>query len=166
MRDDWSFNVGPIFGAAYLRATVPDGWAVKSILHDGRDIADTPLEMRSGEELSGIQVVVSPRATSVAGQLADSRGAPLTDATVVVFAEDAGKWGEESRWVRASRPDQQGRFEIKGLPAGEYLAVALSYVEDGNWNDPEYLESIRRYGRKVTLTDGGTAAPALTVITP
>lgn len=30
---------------------------------------------------------------------------------------------------------------MKGLPPGEYLAVALDYVDEDAWNDPEYLES-------------------------
>ena len=71
-----------------------------------------------------------------------------------MFAANAGKWGEGSRFVRTTRPDQQGRFRIAGLPPGEYLAVALEYVEQfgeqldptgryGAWDDPEYLESLR-----------------------
>ena len=85
---------------------------------------------------------------------------------MLVFASDASKWWEESRWIRAVRPDQQGRYEVRGLPAGDYLAVALSYVEDGMWNDPEYLESIRRYAQKLTLNEGDSQSPALTLVTP
>jgi hypothetical protein len=29
------------------------------------------------------------------------------------------------------------------LVAPPYLAAAIDYVEEGMWNDPEYLESIR-----------------------
>jgi hypothetical protein len=68
--------------------------------------------------------------------------------------------------VRTARPDQQGRYQIKGLPPGEYLAVALNYVEDGSWNDPEYLESIRRYAQKLTLSEGDTKSAALKLVTP
>jgi hypothetical protein len=57
-------------------------------------------------------------------------------------------------------------YLIKGLPAGEYLAVAVESVEDGQWNEPEYLESIRRYGRKVTLTDAASQSIALKVVAP
>jgi protocatechuate 3,4-dioxygenase beta subunit len=166
VRDDWTFTVNAVFGAAHVRATVPDGWTVKAILHDGRDVADTPLEMRSGEELRGVQVIVSNRVTSVTGQLVDSRGGPILDATVIVFADDSSKWAEESRWVRAVRPDQQGRYTIKGLPPGEYLAAAITYVEDGVWNDPDYLDSIRRYAEKLTLNEGESQSPALRVVTP
>jgi hypothetical protein len=31
------------------------------------------------------------------------------------------------------------------------LAVALDYVEDREWNDPDYLDSMRRRSQKLTL---------------
>ena len=139
---------------------------MKSIVYDGREITDVPVEAKSGEELSGIQVIVTSRVTTVAGQLTDDQGAPVVDGTVLLFADDSSKWWEESRWVRSVRPDQQGRYEIRGLPAGDYLAVALNYVEDGIWNDPEYLESLRRYAQRLTLAEGQSQSPALKVITP
>jgi hypothetical protein len=49
------------------------------------------------------------------------------------------------------RSDQKGRYQIKGLPPGEYLASAVDYVEDGAWNEPEYLDSLRQYARTLTL---------------
>ena len=125
-----------------LRVTLPDGWIVKAILHDGRDIADAVLDPKNVEDLSGLQVVISNKVTTVTGQLTDENGAPMTDGTVLVFAADSSKWSEDSRFVRSARPDQQGQYQIKGLPAGDYLAVAVEYVQEGMWNDPEYLESI------------------------
>ena len=127
---------------------------VKTVMHDRRDITDTAIELKSGEELSGVQVILTDRVTSVSGQLTDDKGAPLMDGTVLVFAGDAKKWWEDSRFVRAARPDQEGKFEIRGLPPDEYLAVAIDYVQEGMWNDPEYLESIRRDARKLTLREG------------
>ena len=166
VRDDWSFTIANAYGASRLIASLPDGWILKAVFHDGRDITDAPIEMKSGEELSGVQVIVSDRAATVGGRLVDDAGAPVADGTVLVFASDASRWWEESRWIRAARPDQEGRYEIRGLPAGEYLAVALGYVEDGVWNDPEYLESIRLYAEKLTLNEGGSKSPALKLVTP
>lgn len=166
VKDDWTFSVGGVFGPARIRVTLPDGWMVKAILHDGRDVADTIFDLKSGEELSGLQVMISNKVTDVTGQLTDDKGAPLSDGTVIVFAADAEKWAEDSRFVRSARPDQQGQYQIKGLPPGEYLAVAVDYVQEGMWNDPEYLESIRRYGQKITLTDGATQPISLKIVTP
>jgi Carboxypeptidase regulatory-like domain len=166
VREDWTFGVVSVFGAARVRAVAPDGWTVKAILHDGRDLADTPIEMKSGEVLTGVQVVVSNRVTTISGQLVDDKGAPLQDGTVIVFADEPSKWWDDSRWVRAVRPDQQGRYQIQGLPPGDYLAVAVDYVEDGIWNDADYLESIRRHGQRVTLGEAAARTLALKPVTP
>ena len=101
-----------------------------------------------------------------ANWLADDKGVPITDGTVIVFASDPEKWSDESRHVRAVRPDGQGQYQIKGLPAGDYLAVALDYVQDAMWNDPEYLTSIRRYAQKLTLADGDSRTVSLKRVAP
>ena len=83
-----------------------------------------------------------------------------------MFANDADKWAEDSRFVRSARPDQEGKYQIRGLPPGDYLAVAIDYVEEGMWNDPEYLESIRRHGQRLTLGESGTQSVALKLVMP
>ena len=166
VHDDWTFTVADIVGPARLRVDLPDEWTLKAVLRDGRDITETPIEMKSDEELSGVQIVVSNRVTTVTGQLTDDKGAPLADGTIIVFATASDKWAEDSRFVRAARPDQEGKYQIRGLPPGDYLAVAIDYVQDGMWNDPEYLASVRRYGRKLTLNDGDSRAISLKLVIP
>ena len=166
VKEDWTFTVTGVFGAARLRATLPDGWAMTSILHDGRDVTDTAFELKSGEVLSGVQVVLTNRVNGIGGQVVDDKGTPLADGTIMVFATDSEKWSEDSRFVRSARPDQQGSYQIRGLPPGAYLAVAIDYVEDGMWNDPEYLESIRRYGQKVTLGEADAQTMTLKLMSP
>ena len=68
--------------------------------------------------------------------------------------------------MRATRPDQQGRWQLKGLPAGDYLAVALDYMENDAWQDPEYLESLREKATKVTIVEGASEAVALRIVIP
>jgi hypothetical protein len=163
---DGSFSIKGVFGHARIRVDLSDDWMVKSILHDGRDITDVPFELKSGETLSGVQIVVTNQVSKVTGQLTDANGLPLTDATILVFAEDAAQWADDARGVRAVRPDQQGQYQVKGLPFGAYLAVALEYVEDGMWNDPEFLDSLRRYAQKVTVPDATVQTIALKLVTP
>jgi hypothetical protein len=166
VKEDGTWAVSHVFGRARMQVTVPDGWMVKSITRDGRDVADGSLQLASGEELSGIDVLLTSRVTKIEGQLLDERNQPIRDATILVFPSDADKWFENSKTIRAARLDQQGRWQAKGLPAGEYLAIALDYVEDGAWNDPDYLESLRRDAKKVTLADGASETVALKVTVP
>jgi hypothetical protein len=166
VKDDWTFSVRTIIGAARLWANVPDGWMVKAVRREDRDITSALLELRSGESLSDVEVIVTNRITTVTGQLADDRGQPLSNGTVVIFSEDTDRWGETTAFVRTTRPDQDGKYEIRGLPAGDYLALALDYVQDGIWNDPEFLESVRRYAQRFTLIEGGSHALSLKVTKP
>jgi hypothetical protein len=165
VNDDWTFLVSGVVGAARLLVGVLDGWAVKAMLQGDRDIADLPLDLKSGEELAGLQIVLTDRGATLEGDVRGATGAPTTDGSVILFAADASKWYDGSRFVRVTRPDQRGRYRIRGLLPGDYLAVALDYVDDGLWNDPEYLESLRRQAQKVTLAASPASLP-LTVVAP
>ena len=166
VNDDWTFSVTNVVGSARLRVTVPDGWAVKAIMQGDRDIADMPLEMKSGEQMADVQVVLTDRVVTVTGQVVDEKGVPLADGTVVLFATEPAKWFDGSRFVRAIRPDQHGQYRLTSVPPGEYFAVALDYVEQGIWNDPDYLESIRRYAQRLSLNEAGAHTMALTLAAP
>ena len=68
--------------------------------------------------------------------------------------------------MRAARPDQQGRYQIDGLPPGDYFAVALDYVEEGQWFDPAYLDTLRQYVQPVTLGEAETTSISPKVVSP
>jgi len=166
VRDDWTFTVKAILGPARLWATLPDGWMVKSVRQNDRDITSSFIERASGEVLSDVEVVITDRVTRVTGQLTDERGVPLSNGTVLVFLDDREKWGDATAFVKTARPDQQGRYEFTGLPAGDYLALAVDYIQDRSWNDPEYLESLRRDAQPFTLGEGATRALSLKILNP
>jgi hypothetical protein len=92
--------------------------------------------------------------TQFAGAPVDGMGRPVVDYGIVVFADDATLWKYPSRFVATARPDQQGRFKITNLPPGRYLADALEYVEAGQEQDAEYLESLRPLATPFTLSWG------------
>jgi len=79
----------------------------------------------------------------------------VKDYTVVIFAEDPQKWtAPATRWVSGNRPDQEGRFRVQNLPPGAYYAVALDYVPQGEWNDPEMLERLKAKAQHFSLGEG------------
>ncbi len=99
----------------------PRGWTLKSILVNGRETIDTPIELRSGQELADVNLVFTDRLTEVNGTIADDRGAPITDYTLLAFPEDEELWRPQSRHIMTTRPDQNGKYQIRGLPPGAYL---------------------------------------------
>jgi hypothetical protein len=164
---EWTFNLSGLFGPVQLVATVPTELAVKAIQFQGRDVIEGAIEMQAGETASDVAIVLTDRVSSVTATVIDDKGTARSDATLILFSVEEERWTSAamSRWVRAVRGDQQGQFRIRGLPAGEFYAVAIDYVEDGLWSDPEYLQSLVRYAQRVTVDEAEEQVVALKIST-
>jgi hypothetical protein len=100
-------------------------------------------------------MIISEKPTDLSGRVTDTKGAAVTDVTVVVLPGDETLWTYQSRFVRTARPDQDGRFQIQGLPPFDrYLAVPVQALEDGQAGDPEFLARIRSLGVSFSLSEG------------
>ena len=104
--------------------------------------------------MSGLQIVLTDRLTDVNGIVTDEHNRPLTDYALVVFPTDQTRWGRTNRYTRMTRPDQNGRFDIKGLPPGEYYAVAVASLEEGADSDPDVLQQLVSRSTKFSLREG------------
>ncbi len=156
--DNWTFELANLTDARLIRANVPQGWTLKSVFLNGQDVTDVPTEFPPGQTVTGLQVVLSKKITALSGLVTD-RGRPALDATVVVFPADEKLWTFQSRFIRAARPDQDGKYQIPALPASsDYLVVAVQGLEDGQAGDPEFLATIKDLGAKFSLGDGETKA--------
>jgi hypothetical protein len=154
--ENGSFELRGLSGPRLIRVTnVPSGWALKSVTLNGTDITDSPYEFKGEGTITGLEIVLTDRLTDLSGTVKDSRSQPLRDYVVVTFPDDSAQW-DRSRFIRTGRPDQDGTFEIKGLPPGRYLAVALESLEQGAENDPDLLEQVRQSAKGFSLTDGQT----------
>ena len=136
-------------GGGALRA-----WALKSVTLDGRDVTDTPIEVKSGQRIANLTVNFTDKLTEIDGAVTDEKGVPVTEFTVLAFSTDASTWRAQSRQIMTARPDQTGMFKIRGLPAGEYYMVTVDPSEQGEWFEPAYLDQHRPGAARLTLADG------------
>jgi hypothetical protein len=161
VHDDWSFQSTVRPGMMRLFLPLPSSsWLVKAIRYRGADIIDTGLEVRPNEDVTGIEIELTDRISNVSGVVTNGRGDVVKDYWTVVFARDRDKWTPPSRYIRAVRGDQDGRFKMTGLPAGDYLALALETLEPGESNDPEVLDRMLR-SRPVSFSIGEGETKAL-----
>jgi protocatechuate 3,4-dioxygenase beta subunit len=157
VNQDWTFTINGLFDPALFRVNAPQGWSLKQVLLNNQDITETPVEFTAGQTLSGLQVVLTDKTTTLSGAVADARGQAVTDATVIVFPADEKLWTYQSRYIRAGRPDQDGRYQISGLPPYEnYLITAVQGLEDGQAGDPEFLTAIKANAIALRLNEGET----------
>ncbi len=141
-------------GTHWLRGQGPRGWALKSATLGGRNVIDTPVEIESGDPLTGLRLTFSDKLSEISGNLTNAQGAAVTEYTIVAFPEDSTLWRPQSRHILTARPDQTGRFQIRGLPAGDYYLVAIDPAEPGAWFDPAFLEQHRSGAATVRVGEG------------
>ena len=133
---------------------LPSGWLMQSAVFGGRDVLDTMLEVKPGDELSSGIVSFTSQSTELSGMLQDNSGKPVADYTIVVFASDRRYWTPMSRRIQAMRPSTDGRFSFRNLPAGDYRLIAVVDPEPGEWFDPAFLDQVVGATMPVSLGDG------------
>jgi hypothetical protein len=160
-----TFELNGLIGAHVLRVDrLPEGWVVKSIRANGEDVTDTALQFR-GSESATVQVVLTNRISEISGTV-KANGQAVTSANVVLFPEDPAQWVFPSRRIRMVRLDQTGVFRARSLPPGErYLALAVDYLEQGEFQDPAFLERMKGRASAFSLGEGENKTLELTLVT-
>jgi hypothetical protein len=141
----------------------PLSWFVKSVTFNGENITDVPLDVAGVTDGSVLQIVITDKQTTLSGAVRDARGQQVTDYTVVIFPSQLREGAMPGRFTRAVRPDQQGRFETRGLPPGDYLAAAVESLEMGGQWDPAFRKQVEPAARRFRLTEGQAATIDLTL---
>jgi Carboxypeptidase regulatory-like domain len=157
-----SFQISSLLpGRHYIRLTgqaqgsqTTAQWTLKSVMVAGQDVTDQPVDLKSGQNVDNVTILLTDRSTEIAGTVRDASGAPMAALTVVAFSSDPQYWRAQSRQIQAARTDQSGAYRLRSLPSGDYLLVATDDVEQGEWFDPAYLEQARAKATRVRLNDG------------
>jgi Carboxypeptidase regulatory-like domain len=159
VNNDGTFQLRGLAGPQVIRAGgLPSGWAVKRMTLDGADITDAAYDFRPGATVNSLVVTLTDRLTDVSGSVRDARGQAVTDYVLVIFPEDSKLWGPQSRYIATSRPNQNGAFNIKGLPPARYLAAVVPSLENGMQNDVALLTQLRGRAESFTLAEGQSVA--------
>jgi hypothetical protein len=130
------------------------GWSIRSVRYRGTDVTDSGMEFRPNEDVTDIEVELTNRVTDVSGVVTNAKGEALKDYSVVVFPQDRDKWTPSSRYMRTARPDQDGRYKVNGLPPGDYRVIALDYLDQNEWNSPEFLDGVRSKATTFSVNEG------------
>jgi Carboxypeptidase regulatory-like domain len=158
VKESGAFEVeGLVGGRTFRLGNLPRGWVLKRVTLNGEDITDRGADFKPGEDVNGIDIELTNKTTTITGSVTTAKGEAVKDYTVVVFSSDPQKWAfPQNRWMTSTRPDQEGRFRVANLPPGEYLAIAVEYVAQGDWQDPAWLERASKAASRFTLTEGAS----------
>ena len=142
-------------------AAIQQRWFLKAVMLDGENITDVPLDVAGVREDSRLEIVMTDKRTTLSGTVRDARGQTVIDYTAVVFPDQLPQGAMPGRYTRAVRADQQGRFETRGLPPGNYVAAAVESLEQGGHWDPAFRKHVEPAAKRFRLTEGQTATMEL-----
>jgi carboxypeptidase family protein len=160
---DGTFKIKGVTPGRYLLSsfapaatTVPGvTWVVKSAVINGVDVADVPLDVKPGQDLSGVVVTFTDKTAEVSGTLLDALGRPTPEYFVVMFPTDKSQWMQRARRMKPpTRTTNDGKFKFTGLLPGEYYLAALTDFEPNDINNPAFLEQVAAAAMKITVTEG------------
>jgi protocatechuate 3,4-dioxygenase beta subunit len=157
--DDGTFEMKAGAGRARIvMINAPVGWAIRAVRVNGVDVTDTGIDFKPNEDVNDIDVELTNKLTSISGLVTNARGEAVKDYWAIAFSQDRANWTGMSRYQGSGRPDQDGRFKIANVPPGPYFIVAIDHVETGEWNDPDFLDSVRSMATAISLNEGETKA--------
>jgi len=155
--EDGTFSIKSRPGLTRIGAgSLTPKWTLKAVRLNGVDVTDAGVEVRANEDIGGFEVELTNRISMVSGLVTNARGEPVSDYSAIVFSQDRDRWGEDSRYIDGGRPDQDGRYKISGLPAGEYFAIAVDSIDPADAKNSEFLERASQHAIRFTLGDGET----------
>jgi hypothetical protein len=86
----------------------------------------------------------------------------VAGAQVVLVPE--GERREVMDLYRASPAGDNGAYQIRGVPPGDYRLFAWRQIEPGAWMDPEFLAPIESRGDRISVSEGGRETRQLRIL--
>jgi hypothetical protein len=152
---DGQFRTTGIAAGSYvLRAAGVPGWTVKTAMIAGKDVSDEPFSPVS--DVTGVVVTLTNSPGGVSGVVSRADGRPDPDAAVLAFPADPARVGVRRR--QFVRVDQKGAYSINGLPAGDYILIAIDDRLATDWEELTLLRDVARLGTRLTVPASGIVA--------
>jgi Carboxypeptidase regulatory-like domain len=158
-----SFN-GParVMGSSYVLKDVFDGTYRLGVFGQSKDCYVKSIRYGSSEALDGgftvfrgaqasLEVTISSRGARVQGAVTDKDKLPVTGVWVVLVPDEAHR--DQSRLYQKAATDQYGHFLLRGIAPGDYKIFCWDEVEDGAWEDPDFLRTFEDRGQKISVEE-------------
>jgi protocatechuate 3,4-dioxygenase beta subunit len=147
-----NFNLGMMSGPF-----PPKGLTISRVERDG--VSSSRLEIRDGEQVTGVRVIVSYGTATLRGVVKVENGTLPEGARFFVRLNKAGENGIPNPMaMRPPQVDARGRFLIEGIPAGTYELTASLVT-----TIPTPAPLARPAKKEVTVEDGVTTDVTITI---
>jgi len=124
---------------------------IKEVRYGDSSLPDTELRLSKGGG-GNLEITVSSRGAHIAGTVLSDENLPVPGVWVVAVPEEGKRKIE--RLYKSELSDQNGQFELRGLAPGRYKLFSWDSVEQGAWQDLDFLKEFEAKGELVEVQDG------------
>jgi hypothetical protein len=162
---DGSFRIrGVMTGRHYFTVDgLPEPFVVSAVVHQGRNVIDLPSEVAE-TQAPDLRIVVAAGGGELHGSVREPGGGPARDALIVTTAPPSIPPSTANPRFRTTRTDGEGRFHLRGLPAGAYRIAAVAGLDEFIAMRREWLDRIVRRGTDLTVAPNGRQTLDLAVL--
>ena len=132
------------------------GWIVRSIVADGRDATNEPIELRDAD-ITNVVITYTDKVAQVSGSVHAAQGAAIASgSTVFMFPADyrARIANADGRRFRNAAVSKTGAYAFAALAPGEYLVAALDVDDVPENRDTPFFDALSRVATHVTIGEG------------
>jgi hypothetical protein len=134
---------------------------VKEVRYGDTTLPDTQLRVGKGSSGS-LDVTVSSRGARADGIVLTGDNLPAVGVWVVAVPEESKR--QYTRLYKAERTDQNGAFSVQGLAPGKYKLFSWTDIEEGAWEDADFLKPFEEKSETVEVQDGDKKSLELKLI--
>jgi hypothetical protein len=166
VNDDLTFELSGLYPQRYLIRIqdVPDGWVLKTIRYQDRDITHVPVDFAAAAR-SPIQITLTNRIARPAVRVSDDQGVLLTGYGVVAVPADPATW-QNGFSVVGEMPSPDGVLKLGPWLPGDYVLAALRNSDVILlWRDRTRMTGLASVGTRVTFQKDDARTIDLRVVT-
>jgi hypothetical protein len=122
--------------------------------------------MVSGSSALEMEVVLGTNAGSIEGRVLNENKQPVDAAVVGLVPASAAARGFRMDMYKTTSTDGAGKFEIRGLPPGDYKIFSWEDVDKASIVDQDFIRLYESAGKVLHIDEGDKPTVDLTVIPP
>jgi len=141
-----------------------DAWGIskdcyiKEVRYSDSIVPDATIRVAKGL-VGPLEITLSSRGAHVQGTVLNEDTLPAVGAWAVAIPDKKTR-----RASYSANTDQYGHFEVRGLPPGKYKLFSWAGLQQGTWEDPEFLKPFEEKGEKIALQEGDQKTLSLVAI--
>lgn len=164
-----TFTIDGLMAGEYILRLAMGPAAVESITWEGRDYTERPFDASDGRDITGVVMALTSASSSITGIVTDGNATLTTGAAVIAFPIEPERWsnyGFNPSRIRSVLTTSDGRYQLHGLPTGQYYVVAVPASLERAWLDPAFFAKYSSRATRVRIdrTDATVSSVGLGVV--